>query len=471
MKKMNRVISLAITFAIITLSVVVPASADTTPSLIYDMEISNGQIINSVEGGQNLFAINNTSNGTVGFSSFNGIFGNVSYVAMANTTSSIKYSTTDENLLGESYTLEAWIQPERLNTSVIGYPFMSINSDSANSLPNDDISAPTQATANVAVGFYNSSNKFNAETGNCEAMLSWHRQNKGWQYASNWMHSNFRRDDWIKVTLVREVVRGESQDTIKKRLYINGTNEINGVTTRWNEWSYTTAAPFTDELLSFNIGSYHTAYEKMNVADIKLYAGVKTATDILSDYNNEKNTYKIAEIINTAPVESDIQIAALGITEIEPGATLKGINTNEIISANCSIDSGVISVTPTEYLSYATRYLLEFDDPNLKSYVVVTKEHPISVGEISLIGSELSIPLTNSLSAAKDITIIVISVGETSGAPVLISSDVIGITNTTQILNSTAKVNVSQMNGTGYKILVLEREGELFRPVCMPIQK
>ena len=471
MKIINKAVSLTIVFATIALLMAVPTFAETAPNLIYDMEISNGQIVNSVENGENLFAINNKGDGTVGFSSFNGIMGDVDYVVMEDTTSSIKYSTADSDMVGKSYTLEAWIQPERQNNTFVAQPFMSITSDVASSLPNDDLASPTVASPNVAVGFIGTSDSFYEDSGNCNAYIAWHRTGN-WEYSTNWMHQDYRTNDWIKVTLVREVVEEDDVATIKKRLYINGTNMINGYTSNyWHEWSYTTTAPFTDELLSFIIGSYKNAYTKCNVADVKLYTGAKDTTQILNDYNNEKTMYKVADIINSAPVDSDIQIATLGITEIEPEATLKDLNTNDIISASCSIDSGVINVSPAKYLKYGTRYLLSFTDPNLESYVVVTKKHPISVGEISLEGSEMSVPVLNSLSSATDIMVMVISDGTNGETPFIMRADLPEITNITAAIASTAKVNVSGANGTDYKILILERVGDLFLPVCMPIEK
>ena len=271
-------------------------SVDT--NLIYDLDLSlfekQGAIVNAV-GNDNYFGLTTKDSGTISAKKFNNADEVVPYIALESTKNKLTYSTTDSDMVGKSYTLEAWVQLECLNSVFVGYPFMAINSGEENVLPNDDTANLTEASANVAVGFISNSTSV-SDSGNSDANIAWHR-GANWQYSSHWMHSDYKKDDWVKVTLVREVVKGESQDTIKKRLYINGANKINGYEgDYWNEFSYQTEAPLAEELLSFNIGSFYEGewaypYEKVNIADVKLYNDVRTSSEISADYEAEKGKY------------------------------------------------------------------------------------------------------------------------------------------------------------------------------------
>ena len=467
MKLMIKILSLGLTLCIASTCMVSTASAaDTGAELIYDLELSDGSITNAVTGEADGFQLAQSSAGSVGTSEFISAYGAVPYIAMENSTSKLSFESTDEALVGGSYTLEAWLKfkkPGGVSPASYGRPFMNILGDTTDLMRNDN--------PNVMVGLASSTTAKNS-SGDSTAMITWGGiSGKSFRYQFAYLPTTYNHDNWYKFTLVREVSTEGTASSVTKRLYINGSSSLVGRNGSYAAQTYTTTdAPYSESKVSFNIGSYELAFDEFDIAEVKLYKGVRTDAEILADYKSEALGYTELKLVENVPVESSISIPAEGVEALsKPGATLVNLADSREIAAECRVDeTGIITVSPGRYLEHEASYVLSFEDSSIDSFLVKTVPYELTVDSVSTDGGKVDVDLTVGGEAVKDLEVIVIardSEGKILGIKSGSISDLSGSGSAPQI-DMTAFAD----NTYSYKILVWELLTGYTRSVTAPVE-
>ncbi|MBQ8588273.1 MAG: hypothetical protein IJ454_02670 [Clostridia bacterium] len=347
--RLKKLLSTFLAFCILLSCIsAVTVSADTEAAeLIYDMDLSKyaaDSTISNTAGNDSIsFALTDSTTGTVSADSFvNSNKSDVPYISMKGADSQLAYQSTASDMVGESYTMEAWVQIKHTNaasfpSNAYGRPFMTVLSNGGPETYGKD------ENANLAVRLANSTDRVN-ENGENTTQLAW-----GGRYATVWLSTTYNHDDWVKFTVVREVTNGDNTTTISKKLYVNGSKNYTGRNGSYSEKTYTTTDALYEETeLSFGLGNIEIAFEEFNIADVKLYKGVRTETQIADDYNTEKNSYIKAE-------PSQFLIYDMDLSEYT--------NENPKVKDRASGTASVVNGTPVigrkgkqDYLTFRTVY-------------------------------------------------------------------------------------------------------------------
>ena len=441
-------------------------AAEPDTELIYDMELSAGIVNNSVAGSSVDFQLTEGGTGTVDTNAeFIGGDGTVPYIAMSGSKEKLSFASTDSDLLGGSYTLEAWVQLKQTAAGIFpgglyGRPFMNIMGGTT------DLMAETNA--NVMVGLAKQTNTYN-NSGESTVMLTWDHSSNGFRYCSYYPSTEFNHDNWYKFTLVREVTPEDSGSKISKRLYFNGSQYLVGRGGQYAVQTYTTDTPYTETEVSFAIGSYDEAFEVFNIAEVKLYKGARTAAEITADSNSEKLRYTELDLIDNASVENDIEVSAEGITELtDTSAVLVNMKDQSEVGASCRVETeGVITVTPDSYLLRNATYLLSFEDSAVDMVLIKTEPYEVAVGEAVLSDGIISVPLSFTGDGTKKIEVIAIARNAENKILGIRSSVIPELSGA-----DTAQVNMSEFaaEAAGYKLLLWEHAEGYIKSAADPME-
>ncbi|MBQ8588688.1 MAG: hypothetical protein IJ454_04775 [Clostridia bacterium] len=185
-------------------------------------------------------------------------------------------------------------------------------------------------------------------------------------------------DGWMHLVITRNVADGSASHVA----YVNGVKQLstNAATTAATEGRAGLA------LGGLNYKAYYIC-QTLSIADVKVYDGILTDDDIALKFAERRSDFDIEAPNSVAAIEENIapDAVSFGVTMAKAmdaaelsKLAMKRKKDGAIVEASFASDGTTLTVTPKEYLSYDTEYILDFSPLYCEDYEFATMSADVS---------------------------------------------------------------------------------------------